>query len=927
MRHWLQLATRNWRTRPARTALAVAAVGLGVAVVVWVTCCYESVRRGMNEVVVGWIGRAHIIVEPVEGRWALFEGSFEDPIAQLAGVRLTTTRTREFVEVGVAREGGTGPASTVEFRQIEATGVRPDREVEFRRYRMSEGRFLSPTDEGAVVVERLYAETGGFGVGDTLWIRHTKPPRRARRFRVIGLLERRRASVNQPPMVWMALPDVQLLCGLDGGIKAVDVILDDSSVAGIRRAAEQIQALIRDRNAEEAAGVVHGTRSLKLTTTEAQHKKLGAAQGLLRFIMMLLSCVVMMTAFFIIVATMNMGIAERIHTLGLLRCVGMTRGQLCVQVLTETAPVGFIGVLVGVPLGLLLQWVTIQAAPEYVGDWVLSRWGLGLAIAGGLGTTLLGALVPAIRAMMVSPVEATRPLAAVGRVSVLWFTTGGGGLLIGLHEVIKGTMSFDGGGRSFDGPAVVSILSLYLGFVLCMPAVVVCLGRAAVVLTSLVLGLRSQLLGDEIHKAPFRSSAVCCGLMVGLSLIVGLVVWGDSIKKGWSFPREFPDAMLYSYRALPLADMRALRDTEGIADFTVVDDFSFSLKKPSRFNPLRSILDQFSRFMAIDPDEARGVFKLTFIEGDEREGYAKLAEGGHILITREFSQARSRHLGDRVTIWVGETEATFRVAGVIASPGLDIAVSFFNASTYFQTYAVGAIFGTLEDAERLFGRTSGKMMLFNFDLPEDEPAGSNYDAGQSIGGEPIPDETGRPTFARGPGPIEGGGPEERVANVMLERLGFPSKAFVTARQLKRQIDRSIDNVTLLLSTIPLVGMIIAALGVANLMSANVASRSREIGVLRAVGTTKSQVARIVIGEAIILGLLGSVVGLVLGMYLGKTSNEMTALLTGYGPALSVPWGLVSGGAGLATLLCVVAALVPAHFASRSNIVAAMSGGG
>ncbi|MCZ6697505.1 MAG: hypothetical protein O7D94_01075, partial [Planctomycetota bacterium] len=77
MRHWLQLGTRNWRTKPARTGLAVLAVALGVAVVVWVTCCFESVRRSMNETVLAWIGRSHVVVQHVNGRWAFFDEQVE----------------------------------------------------------------------------------------------------------------------------------------------------------------------------------------------------------------------------------------------------------------------------------------------------------------------------------------------------------------------------------------------------------------------------------------------------------------------------------------------------------------------------------------------------------------------------------------------------------------------------------------------------------------------------------------------------------------------------------------------------------------------------------------------------------------------------------------------------------------------------------
>src|SRR5205807_1036368 len=105
--------------------------------------------------------------------------------------------------------------------------------------------------------------------------------------------------------------------------------------------------------------------------------------------------------------------------------------------------------------------------------------------------------------------------------------------------------------------------------------------------------------------------------------------------------------------------------------------------------------------------------------------------------------------------------------------------------------------------------------------------------------------------------------QEAVVEKLEERLGLEpgSMAFATVAQLKKKIDENLTHVTLLLSAVPFVGLLVAALGLGNLMMANVASRRREIAVLRAVGTTQSQILRMVIGEALILALLGSVMGL------------------------------------------------------------------
>ncbi len=921
MRHWWQLAMRNWRTRPGRSALAMLSVTLGVAVVVWVTCCYESVRQGITRVVLEWIGSAHIIVEPVEGVWAVFDASLEADIAKVPGVIHTTTRTREYVEAAALARGESPGAK---FNLIEMTGVVPEKEKIFRTYRMTAGRFIEPSDKDTIVVEALLADEMKLKVGDSVLIRSTKSPDAVRSFKIVGLLDRRRASLNQAPMTWAKLPDVQSVVGLPDRIKGIDIILADSSVANIQKTAADIRKIIDQRN-QHRVDADHEAESLQVKTTETQHKKLDAAQGLLQFIMLLLSCVVLLTSFFIILASMSMGIVERITELGLLRCVGVTRRQLGGLILFQTLPLGLVGTILGLPFGVLLFWLTVKAVPDYLGEMTVSRWGVLLAAVGGIGTTLLGAAIPAVSALAVSPVQAARAEPSQRMSLWLWFSSLTGLVFLAAHELLKRSIS-GSGTVSFDAWGVALVLLLYGGCALLAPGIVVLLGRIAVILSAALLRLAPQLLGEEIDKAPFRCAAVCSGLMVGLSLIVGLVVWAESVKEGWQFPKEFPDALLYSYEAIPLDEVEALRSTPGVGQFTVCDDFAFSLSRPSKLGFFRSLsmLEQSSRFLAIDPEGAFRIIKLAFLEGNERDAVAKLKQGHHVLVTREFANARRVHLGDGFEIWVDDKSAKFTVAGVIGAPGVDIAISFFNATDYFQFYAVGAIFGTREDAEKLFGRRYGKLVLFNFNLPNTDTSRIVSTANQAIAPRPSGEPGKHQSMALGPGPIPEAGPEERIVNSMLKQLGYPPKAFVTARELKQQIDRNINRVTLLLSAAPVVALLISALGLANLMAANVASRSKQIAVLRAVGVTRGQVSRMVLGEALVVGLLGSGLGLALGLLLARTSNFMTQLLSGFEPAFTVPWGLVTVGACLATLMCILAAWIPARRASRANIVAVLS---
>ncbi|MBI5865959.1 MAG: hypothetical protein HZB38_15935, partial [Planctomycetes bacterium] len=90
MYHWTQLASRNWMGKRARTLGAVLAVCLGAAAVVWVSCCYESVRRTVLEWAGGYVGNAHIMVSSQLGRAGQIPESLRDRIAKFPEVQCLT---------------------------------------------------------------------------------------------------------------------------------------------------------------------------------------------------------------------------------------------------------------------------------------------------------------------------------------------------------------------------------------------------------------------------------------------------------------------------------------------------------------------------------------------------------------------------------------------------------------------------------------------------------------------------------------------------------------------------------------------------------------------------------------------------------------------------------------------------------------------
>jgi putative ABC transport system permease protein len=121
----------------------------------------------------------------------------------------------------------------------------------------------------------------------------------------------------------------------------------------------------------------------------------------------------------------------------------------------------------------------------------------------------------------------------------------------------------------------------------------------------------------------------------------------------------------------------------------------------------------------------------------------------------------------------------------------------------------------------------------------------------------------------------------------------------------------------------MVALIVAALGVANLMMANIASRSRQIAMLRAVGTTRWQVIRLVIGEAMVLGTIGSMMGVAMGMVVAYGLRRMTLAIWGFQPEPTIPWIWVILGIAFTVSVCLLAGVLPARYASRTNIIDAL----
>jgi putative ABC transport system permease protein len=284
-------------------------------------------------------------------------------------------------------------------------------------------------------------------------------------------------------------------------------------------------------------------------------------------------------------------------------------------------------------------------------------------------------------------------------------------------------------------------------------------------------------------------------------------------------------------------------------------------------------------FIGVDPDIAFKMIQLDFRQGSEAEARRLLNKGGYVLVTAEFTRLKHLGLGDTLPLKTTDGWKDFKIAGVVWSPGIDVIVTAFDMGRQMEQRTVASIFGSNADAERYFGLK--RFMLFAANL------------------QPTADK-------------------EAVVKEVQKTLKTEGMRSGDVRHIKQQIEGDLKNFLLLISTVAFAAMAVASLGVTNTIMASIRTRRWQFGILRSIGVTRSQLLRLVIAEAILLGLVGCALGVPAGLQLAIDAQAVQVAVTGYAPALYIPWNFVALGVGIIIAVALVASLGPALLVARTQ---------
>ncbi|GHE43011.1 membrane protein [Streptomyces longispororuber] len=604
---------------------------------------------------------------------------------------------------------------------------------------------------------------------------------------------------------------------------------------------------------------------------ESAAAELGGFLDVVKYVMLGFAGVAVLVGVFLIVNTFSMLIAQRTRELGLLRALGADRRQVRRSVLIEAVLLGVVGATLGLGAGIGLAAALIELmgllgmnlkSTEMVIGWPTPV----VSYAVGVGVTFVAAYLPARRAARVSPMAALADaeIAGVGRPlrlrAVVGAVVGAAGVL-----ALVGCATADRTATSASllglGVVLTLVATVVAGPLLVRPVIRVLGGAFPAVFGS--VGRMSQ---RNALRNPRRTGATAAALMVGLALVGGLSVASASMTK--SFDEQIDKTLgadfvvqSGSWLPFPAEVTAAVRDTEG-ADTVVRNRFTpLELRMPDG-RTVKSTAAGYEK----DLDE---VVNVTYAEGDT----ARALAAGHIAMDQDFAEDHGVRVGTVLPVRFPKGRAAELTVGALT-----------DQDTAEGPGMSGGLFMGLGTLEKY--------------VPDGQDTAVYVNAAEGTG-----------------------------AGTLRDRLDaaldpYPQVQVRDQADYKELIREQIAVMLYLVYALLGLAIIIAVLGVVNTLALSVVERTREIGLLRAIGLARRQLRRMIRLESVVIAVFGAVLGIALGLVWGVSTQQVLAL-QGL-KAFAVPWSTVVAVVVGSVVVGIVAALLPALRASRMNVLEAIA---
>ena len=561
---------------------------------------------------------------------------------------------------------------------------------------------------------------------------------------------------------------------------------------------------------------------------------------------------------FIIWNTFSMQVAQRTRELALLRAIGATRRQVMRTILAEAVVLGAAASALGIGLGVVMaRALTV----------LMSGFGFALPTAPlrvQVSTVLIGMIVGTVVTTFAAIAPARRATTVLP--------------VEALRDAAPTAERFSrtrlGLGSALSVAGVVTLLVALFGPA---PAIFIAVGVVAAVLGVTTLaplfmrslsgavgwplrgrGLPGELARQNAMRNPKRTASTAMALVIGLTMVTAVSVFAASLKSSFTdILSNSTNADLYVLTPSNQALGYSPAVLDAVRDVEGVDVVSATAFGTGRFD------GGSGQFTSIDPATVDTTLDLGMVTGDPSD----LTDTG-VLVREKVAEAKGWEIGDVVhASFRGSSEDDFTVQGVYDGRGFvntDYVITNEAHTTYFPDRLEGTALVTVDDGEAV------------------------------------------------------GAVEERIANAIADQ---PDATVMDQEEFQGEMGAVIDQLLGLVTVLLLLAVVIALLGIVNTLALSVFERTRELGLLRAVGMTKAQVRSMVRLESVVISVVGALVGATLGIALGLA---LTRALADQGidqiavPAIQLGLYVVA-----AAVAGVVAAVGPARRASNVDVLRAV----
>ena len=836
-----------FRKHVLRTLLTVAGIVLGVAVFVGMHTANQSVLFAFSNTVDRIAGKTELQVTAGETG---FEEDVLERVQSARSVRVAVPAIEAVVDTNFSGQGN------LLVLGVDMTGDR-----RLRDYDLESGDeaviddplvFLAQPD--SIILTKQFAEKNHLAVNDTISLGTVLG---RRKFTIRGVMKT--GGLTSAFGGNLAIMDVYAAQKMFGRGRSFDRV-DIGLKPGVTIAEAE-----RELRSQLGAG-------FQIDPPSGRGQQFEAMLAAYSMMVNVSSLFALFIGMFIIYNSFAIAVTQRRSEIGILRALGATRAQIRWLFLGESAVTGVIGSIGGVLFGMLIARGIaasigglindVYGVAQHAGEVSTSPALLAGALAIGVATSIVAALIPARNAARVDPVQALQK----GKYQALSAAESRWRLVLALVAigVAAGSVVFSNVGSTlYIGYVCVVVVALLLS-----PLLSVLLARALRPLLKSIRPVEGALAADSLIQAPRRTSASVAAVMLSLALVVAFAGMAkgsyDSIRS-WMDTALNPDLFVAPSQSIVIRTIRfpksmydELITVPGIARVQAVRDARIVFRR----TPIMVV--------AVDMKSVSETARREPIQGNADDMYRRTAAGEAVMISDNLAQLQKLTLGDIIEVPAPYGTIRLPIAGVVLDYSDQQGVILMNQSVFERYWH--------DDSVNIF-----RVYL--------KP------------GVQMPD----------------------VRQRILERYSGSRQVFVlTNQELKAYILKITDQWFSLTSVQIAVAVLVAILGIVNTLTVSITDRRRELGVLQAVGGLHGQIRRTIWIEALSIGALGLILGFTLGainLYyvLEIVHRDVAGMRFDYLYPTAVCAALIPTILGAAF----IAAIWPAESAVRGSLVEAL----